>query len=349
MRIKYNFLKLKSRGDTIVEVLLSIAVLSLVLTISYGLANTSAQTNIQARERSEAQKLTEQQLELLRGYVSPDQPWEPTFVCFQEADGAVTTNLADCSAGTDGRYQSIITTEGDENTGVVYIVTTTWNNVKGGTDEQKLSYKISSTGDIGQTTAGSLPSTPECSDGVDNDGDGLNNFPADPGCSSAGDNSEVDLPVDIAWSYSGNSVPGRPFCTRVHEPVEPGASGWGDNYVCSAKNYSFYWEVVFTNPAIDIDGTPYGGTGPLCTYFDNDNIRPSGAREGESDAVGGHAWEDNYLCSNVELGLEFRHSINPDSRKKCIIINEPSEANVWPSAPSGGNNPAYLCYFKFEP
>jgi len=33
---------------------------------------------------------------------------------------------------------------------------------------------------------------PECADGVDNDGDGLTDWPADPGCSGAGDPSELD-------------------------------------------------------------------------------------------------------------------------------------------------------------
>ncbi len=33
---------------------------------------------------------------------------------------------------------------------------------------------------------------PQCSDGIDNDGDGKVDFPSDPGCSSPSDNSEVD-------------------------------------------------------------------------------------------------------------------------------------------------------------
>jgi hypothetical protein len=36
--------------------------------------------------------------------------------------------------------------------------------------------------------------SPQCSDGVDNDGDLLTDFPVDPGCSSADDNDESDLP-----------------------------------------------------------------------------------------------------------------------------------------------------------
>jgi len=36
------------------------------------------------------------------------------------------------------------------------------------------------------------PSAPQCSDGIDNDGDGLVDYPADPGCSSATDDDEAN-------------------------------------------------------------------------------------------------------------------------------------------------------------
>lgn len=38
------------------------------------------------------------------------------------------------------------------------------------------------------------PSLPQCSDGIDNDNDGKIDFPADPGCFSNSDNSEINLP-----------------------------------------------------------------------------------------------------------------------------------------------------------
>lgn len=40
------------------------------------------------------------------------------------------------------------------------------------------------------TTAGTTP--PQCSDGLDNDGDGVTDFPGDPGCTDAQDNDETD-------------------------------------------------------------------------------------------------------------------------------------------------------------
>ncbi|MBA2763286.1 MAG: hypothetical protein H0U42_01175 [Thermoleophilaceae bacterium] len=46
-------------------------------------------------------------------------------------------------------------------------------------------------GKSGDSDGGST--TPQCADGVDNDGDGMSDFPADRDCSSASDPSEGDL------------------------------------------------------------------------------------------------------------------------------------------------------------
>jgi hypothetical protein len=46
-------------------------------------------------------------------------------------------------------------------------------------------------GDIGAYPCSGLPSTSQCSDGLDNDGDGATDM-ADPGCSSASDDNESD-------------------------------------------------------------------------------------------------------------------------------------------------------------
>jgi hypothetical protein len=43
-------------------------------------------------------------------------------------------------------------------------------------------------------TATPIPPTPACSNGIDDDGDLLTDFPADPGCLSADDSDESDLP-----------------------------------------------------------------------------------------------------------------------------------------------------------
>lgn len=71
----------KQRGDTIVEVLLAMAVIGMVLGVAYGIANRSVAIGRSAQERSEALKFAESQLELIKVYIaeqdlSSDTPTE---------------------------------------------------------------------------------------------------------------------------------------------------------------------------------------------------------------------------------------------------------------------------------
>jgi type II secretory pathway pseudopilin PulG len=85
------------RGDTILEVLIAVAVLSLVLSISFSLSNRSTQGNRQAQERSEAAKITESQIELLKTYISksstPVLPSAGSKFCMK-ADGSGTVTIS---------------------------------------------------------------------------------------------------------------------------------------------------------------------------------------------------------------------------------------------------------------
>jgi hypothetical protein len=61
-----------------------------------------------------------------------------------------------------------------------------------------------------------IPGVPSCNDGIDNDGDGLVDFPADPGCSSPTDISEHDaaLPCDDGLDNDGDGL--------IDFPADPG-------------------------------------------------------------------------------------------------------------------------------
>jgi prepilin-type N-terminal cleavage/methylation domain-containing protein len=62
--------RLDQRGDTIIEVLIAIAIGSLILGITYSTMNRSLITGRRAQERSEALKLAESQLERIKSNVS---------------------------------------------------------------------------------------------------------------------------------------------------------------------------------------------------------------------------------------------------------------------------------------
>jgi len=59
------------RGDTIIEVLIAIGIVSLVLTSAYAVTNRNAQASQKIQEQGQAQKIVESQIELLRSYSNP--------------------------------------------------------------------------------------------------------------------------------------------------------------------------------------------------------------------------------------------------------------------------------------
>ena len=69
-----------------------------------------------------------------------------------------------------------------------------------------------------------LPSVPQCSDLEDNDQDGIIDFPLEPGCSTAGDNDEVDPdPVPACGNGVDDDGDGK-----TDFPDDPGCFGIGD-------------------------------------------------------------------------------------------------------------------------
>ncbi len=161
-------LRLKSlrpqRGDTILEVLIATAVLTLVLTIAYTAANRGSQSVRQAQERGESSHYTETQIELLKTFLSkisdPSLPGIPTSGNFCMVNngttitavpitGAIAVNaqnetfsaftpasLAECKK--DNLYYSYI-----ERNGNTFIAHTRWTKVNGkGIDEATMVHRI---------------------------------------------------------------------------------------------------------------------------------------------------------------------------------------------------------------
>lgn len=57
-------------GNTIVEVMIALAIIGVIIAGAYGTANRSIRITQQAQERTRASKIAEQQIELLRSFVS---------------------------------------------------------------------------------------------------------------------------------------------------------------------------------------------------------------------------------------------------------------------------------------
>lgn len=79
---------------------------------------------------------------------------------------------------------------------------------------------------------GNQPPAPECSDKVDNDGDGNIDFPADPGCSNSEDNSEKDNGRNPGGDGGGSSTP--PQCSNEIDDDGDGQVDFGRDSGCAS-------------------------------------------------------------------------------------------------------------------
>ena len=96
--------KLKSSGETIVEVLISIALVAGVLAGAYYLINRSYRQSQDAVERIAGIKAAESKVEILRTLSAASlASINSTKICLSES-GALTTNLADPSCSVGSRY-----------------------------------------------------------------------------------------------------------------------------------------------------------------------------------------------------------------------------------------------------
>jgi type II secretory pathway pseudopilin PulG len=141
--------RLSMRGDTIVEVMIVLAVLGLAIGISYATANRSLLNARQAQENSQATELVRSQLEQLRSmsantnatdtahYIYVSQPF-----CIA-ANGQVTLlPSASCNLGEASRYKVSINWGGAASNDA-FTVTATWDDVLGqGSDTVTLVYGV---------------------------------------------------------------------------------------------------------------------------------------------------------------------------------------------------------------
>ena len=148
--------KLRSQaGDTIVEVLMCMAIISLVLGGAYAMVNHSTKNSQQASEHGQALKLAEGQLEVLKTQPSSFIATPPTNqFCFNgnqsyQNTSALNAAVSQVAGGyapqckypdISGTIRYWVTiTEPTSNTFIVHI---TWDGIVGGKDKVELAYKV---------------------------------------------------------------------------------------------------------------------------------------------------------------------------------------------------------------
>ena len=142
---------LDQRGDTIVEVLISIAVVSLVLGGAYVTTNKSLMSERASEEQSNAVKLTESQFELIKGLVSTDTGTAtlngaPQIFCVSSATTVAASTSAACkldSTGTATTVEPVYNVKIEKQNNNVFSITTEWNSIQQtGKDQVQMFYRI---------------------------------------------------------------------------------------------------------------------------------------------------------------------------------------------------------------
>lgn len=144
----------REKGDTIVEVLIAISVVSMVLGGAYVTTNRSLLATRAAEERGNALKLAESQIEQLKGIANSNQAdtifgsGTPMPFCISGVSGAVVSATnPDCKVNAGGQpnttqpvYSLSIVRGSDNNT---FTVTNQWADASGKiTDSLRLIYRV---------------------------------------------------------------------------------------------------------------------------------------------------------------------------------------------------------------
>jgi prepilin-type N-terminal cleavage/methylation domain-containing protein len=148
MRLVASFKEMRERGDTIVEVLIAIAVISLILGGAYVTTNGSLRATRSAQERGNALKLVESQVEQLKGVLASDAGaifggGAPSPFCLYN-NAVVAPSSGNCRVDTAGtpttaepRFDLAITRVGQ-----TFTIRNTWVDVGGNQNaETKITYR----------------------------------------------------------------------------------------------------------------------------------------------------------------------------------------------------------------
>lgn len=245
-------LRNRQRGDTILEVMICVAVVGLLLSAAFALSNRNTTAEMMAQERSVGVKIAESQLELLKSYadrhVLPDRnmffcmnsdPASPTGVRPVELTGDaspkpdkevdIETEYPGACRQQESSFAYEFAIWSPNNSGQIggtpnipYAVTVRWDAANAGErQEVKIFYNLYDSSNPAFGVDGLPPN--QCSNEIDDNDpeDTLVDYPADPGCISAADNDETNPECNDATDNDRDG--------RNNYPADPGCSNLQDN------------------------------------------------------------------------------------------------------------------------
>lgn len=144
---------LREKGDTLIEVMIAMSVISLVLGGAYVMTNTSLQASRDAQERVNATKLAQSQLELLKSIASskPTQLFSGTFAtgsgfCIDQSGNPIVDTNSACKVNANGTPSTTPPTYSlsiKQSPANNFTLTTTWTNSGGQRQEViHLKYRV---------------------------------------------------------------------------------------------------------------------------------------------------------------------------------------------------------------
>ena len=248
----------------------------------------------------------------LNGSVSPNGAATCTYFEYRFSYGQVNKTTENCGTQTTGNYALT----------PAYI-----SGLASGTYEYHACARNSYGLQCGDTLNFyiSRPETNQCSDGVDNDGDTFIDFPNDPGCSSATDNSEAPYntvtqcvinnfnpsPANVTsggyTTLSWNTT-GCDYVTidGVNYPVD-GSGSFGPLY--SSRTYEIKaWKS--TNPGSPVTNSAYVGVTPINTTYECSDGR-------DNDGDGYTDFPNDPACASATGTTESPYN----TVTQCVINN----------------------------
>ncbi len=160
----------------------------------------------------------------------------------------------------------------------------------------------------------------QCSDGLDNDGDGLTDFPADPGCTSPTDNKELDDVHQCSDGLDNNSAngtdwPADPSCDGPDDDTEDGVPACSDGVNNDGDGATDY-------PA-DSDCTSAADITEEYTRQCQNRIDDDGDGLIDFDGLGNPALADPG-CHSAFDDSELDPSYTDDARGRLLVIMDTS-------------------------
>lgn len=149
IRIIKHKLQADNRGDTIIEVLIAIAIVSLILAGAYSISGRSLNTVRDSQEHSQAMQIAQGQLDILNSHGGLDLLTQQCFDASGNRQSIATGNCSfdknnniNCTTSASAYCYRVTITQPALPNQTTYRVTVTWDRIGGGNNSVSMDYRL---------------------------------------------------------------------------------------------------------------------------------------------------------------------------------------------------------------